>query len=122
MDGGARPRARDVHRFENDSEPPPPVGIKLKPMTSPFQNVKHFSKWPVWCLIVGGLYVLGMCLLVGIGLGMTINQRGLTQKEYMECTRIAGEVLSVQQSKRFPTGSVKVRAPGVVFSYRKRAL
>lgn len=116
MDAVARPRARDTHRIEEQPHIEA-VNTKVKLMMSPFNTFKQPSRLSAWALILGGAYGLVLCVFAGIGLGMIVGQRGMSPKEAFECARIGGGNLSIEQSKRFPTGAVKVRSADVLSSH-----
>lgn len=107
MDAGARPRARDYHRWEQRPEIEA-VDSKAR-MISPFQTARPSSRWSVLWIILGGAYLLLLCVFAGIGFGMIVGRPGMTSKEYAECGRLGGGKLSTEQSGRFARGAVKVR-------------
>lgn len=109
MDAGARPRARDYHRSDQRPEVEA-VDSKVRIMVSPFQTARQSPRWSTLGIILGGAYMLLLCVFAGIGFGMIVGRRGMTSKEYAECGRLGGGKLSTEQSGRFESGAVKVRA------------
>eukprot|EP00892_Ulva_mutabilis_P012326 jgi/Ulvmu1/9466/UM052_0034.1 len=108
MDAGPRARMRDTNRDEQQSAwSPTDVGLNIRQLTSPFQLHRPASGWPSWCIVVGGAYVLLMCVFAGIGLGTIIATRSPMLTIVSEGGSQSGGQSFVRQSTRFETGSVK---------------
>lgn len=111
MDAVPRARIRDTHRdAQQPARVPTDTAIGIRQMTSPFQLHREPSGWPAWWVVVGGAYVLLMCVFAGIGLGTLIASRGPLLSIVAESGDDFRGQSSVRQSTQFETGSVKVSA------------